>query len=78
MLTPNIAPTTSSSTHASSEYPNTQKPKPKRSFVEKIMSAIFDGPSGTGASKDDRDLGEKYEEDRLDDFPRTKDEEKVR
>ncbi|KAF4625299.1 hypothetical protein G7Y89_g12872 [Cudoniella acicularis] len=49
----------------------------KRSLGEKILSAIFDGPSGTESSKLGRELREKWEEDKLD-IPRTEKEEKER
>lgn len=49
----------------------------KRSVGEKILSAMFDGPSGTRSSKLERELREKWAEDRLD-IPRTEKEEKAR
>jgi hypothetical protein len=48
-----------------------------RSLVEKLLSFMFDGPSGTRASKNDRELRDKYEEDKLD-VPRTEEEERQR
>ncbi len=70
-----------SSPHTSDHIPNLKKsPKnsQKRSLGEKIMSLIFDGPSGTESSKTDRELRDKYEEDKLDDIPRTEKEERER
>jgi hypothetical protein len=52
--------------------------KSKRSIGEKILSFMFDGPSGTDSSKLDRELREKYDEDKRDDIPRTPKEERER
>ncbi|KAE8441326.1 hypothetical protein EG329_005521 [Mollisiaceae sp. DMI_Dod_QoI] len=68
-------------TAVGNHIPNLKKsPKnsQKRSLGEKIMSLIFDGPSGTESSKTDRELRDKYEEDKLDDIPRTEKEERER
>jgi hypothetical protein len=59
----------------SSSNPKTKSNK--RSIGERIMSAIFDGPSGTESSKLERELREKFDEDKLD-IPRTEKEEKER
>lgn len=53
------------------------KDKNKRSLGEKIMSLIFDGPSGTDSQREAKNLRDKWEEDKLD-IPRTEKEEKAR
>jgi hypothetical protein len=57
--------------------PSTTKAKSKRYIGEKILSLVFHGPSGTSSSKNERELREKYEEDKLD-IPKTEKEEKER
>jgi len=57
--------------------PPTTKAKYKRHIGEKILSLMFHGPSGTASSKNERELREKYEEDKLS-IPRIEKEEKER
>lgn len=75
-------PSTQSQSQESKPSPSPSlAPKPpqnKRSISEKILSLIFDGPPGTDSSKLERELREKYEEDKRDDIPRTEKEEKER
>lgn len=60
-----------------SPQPPKIKDPTKRSLTERILSAIFDGPSGTNSSKTNRELRENFESDKLD-LPRTAQEEKER
>jgi hypothetical protein len=76
MSTSNLVPKSSTSDLKLLNSPSETKSN-KRSLGEKVLSAMFDGPSGTRSSKNDRELREKWEEDKLD-IPRTDKEEKER
>lgn len=58
--------------------PNPSTATTKRSISEKVISFIFDGPSGTASKRNERELREKWDEDKRDDIPRTAEEEKQR
>lgn len=49
----------------------------KRSLREKILSFVLDGPPGTASSRNERELRQRWDEDKLD-IPRTPQEEKER
>jgi len=66
-----------SSEHIPSLVSNKHIKSDKPSRFERILSAIFDGHPGTAAAKAERELKEKFEEDKLD-IPRTEKEERER